>query len=177
MYKKKKGFSKKESAKLQKSTLFCWTITNQSKAKCLPCFQLFLILFSVSFPVIYQQIYCSIQTFMLVNYSLTSQFRGSIYWVSPGRVLGHGSQVQTPRGPGSGDPLFRYAYNLVILIQIFDRVPQLWQRAFSSAHAHSGYMYCYAQKDSGCKAGLNSVKMIIMYVRPCPVLLKASVIQ
>ena len=36
----------------------------------------FLIVFSFSFPIIYQKIYCSIQTFKLVNYSLTSHFKG-----------------------------------------------------------------------------------------------------
>ena len=36
----------------------------------------FLVVFSFRFPVIYQQVYSSIQTFKLVNYSLTSNFRG-----------------------------------------------------------------------------------------------------
>ena len=36
----------------------------------------FLIDFSFSFLVIYLQVYCSIQTFKLVSYSLTSHFRG-----------------------------------------------------------------------------------------------------
>ena len=41
----------------------------------------FLIVFSFSFPIIYLQIYCSILTFKLVSYSLTSHFRGPRSWV------------------------------------------------------------------------------------------------
>ena len=41
----------------------------------------FWFVYSFSFPVIHQQIYCSIQIFKLVNYSLMSHFRG------PGSIL------------------------------------------------------------------------------------------
>ena len=51
---------------------------NQLKAKCLPV----LVAFNCfSFPVICQQIYCSIQTFKVVNYSLNSHI--PLKWRSP----------------------------------------------------------------------------------------------
>ena len=64
----------------------------------------FLIDFSFSFPVIYLQIYCSIQTFKLVCYSLMPHFRGPRSWVSLENfgVLGPGSHL---RGPGTRFPL------------------------------------------------------------------------
>ena len=58
----------------------------------------FLTVFSFSFPVIYQQIYCSIQTFNLVNYSLTSHLRGpgSHLKILGSRVPLKGSWVPSP---------------------------------------------------------------------------------
>ena len=51
-----------------------------------------------SFPVTYQQIYCSIQTFKLVNYSLTSHFRapGSHLKGPRSHLIILGSQVLGP---------------------------------------------------------------------------------
>ena len=49
---------------------------NQLKVKRLSCFQLFLIVLSISFPAIYQYTYCKTQTFKPVNYSLTRHFKG-----------------------------------------------------------------------------------------------------
>ena len=57
----------------------------------------FLIVLSFNFPVIYLQIYCSIQTFNLVSYSLTSHFRG------PGshlKILGSRVPFKRSRVPG-----------------------------------------------------------------------------
>ena len=78
---------------------------------------LFLVVFDCfqySFPVIYQQIYCSIQTFKLVNHSLT---RPTSEVPSPAfhlKILGSRVSGITKRsrvlGPGSRVSLFRYAY-------------------------------------------------------------------
>ena len=87
----------------------------------------------------YQYIYCSIQTFKPVDFSLTSDFSGpGSHFILLGcgsqvpldhiGVLGPGSQVQ-PRGTGSRVLLFRYA-GVRLYFKLFPKYQKGWKLRF-----------------------------------------------